>query len=95
MDIDIYRKRIEIQKTPEIDWSNTDVDHLKPICSFDNSNQEELKLAFNWKNSQPLHKEGPSLKGVKFNFLDYPILFIKIYQFLKLNEEDRLKENVH
>ena len=35
---------------------------------FNVSNGEELKIAFNWKNTQPLLKEVHSQKGVKFFF---------------------------
>ena len=34
-------------------------------------------------------KEVHQKKGIKFNFLDYQLQFIKAYQFLKLNEEGR------
>ena len=51
------------------------------------SKGEELKEAFSWKNSKPLVKQDHQLKGIKFNFLDYELQFIKAYQFLKLNEE--------
>ena len=51
------------------------------------SDDKELKLAFNWKKTQPLLEEVHSQKGIKFNFLDYQLQFIKAYQFLKLKEE--------
>ena len=40
--------------TPDMNWSNIESDHVKPITSFDVSNDEELNEAFNWKNTQPL-----------------------------------------
>ena len=70
-----------------MNWTNIEIDHVKPICLFNIFDDEELKLAFNWKSTQPLLKEVQSQKGVKFNFLDYQLQFIKAYQFLKLNEE--------
>ena len=94
VDIDTYRKWIEWQMTPEMNWSNIEIDHVKPICLFDISKDEELKEAFNWKNTQPLLKEVHQRKGIKFNFLDYQLQFIKAYQFIKLNEE-RFNENIH
>ena len=94
MDIDLYRKWIEFQFTPEMNWSNIEIDHVKPICMFDVTKDEELKEAFNWKNTQPLLKQDHQQKGVKFNFLDYQLQFIKAYQFIKLNEE-RFNENIH
>ena len=94
VDIDTYRKWIEWQMTPEMNWSKIEIDHVKPICLFDVSIDEELREAFNWKNTQPLLKHDHQQKGIKFNFLDYQLQFIKAYQFIKLNEE-RFNENIH
>ena len=94
MDIDLYRKWIEFQMTLEMNWSNIEIDHVKAICLFDLSKDEEIKEAFNWKNSQPLLKKDHQLKGTKFNFLDYQLQFMKAYQFIKLNEE-RFNENLY
>ena len=87
IDIDLYRKWLEFQFTPEMDWSNIEIDHVKAICLFDLSKDEELKKAFNWNNTQPLLKKDHQLKGTKLNFLDYQLQFIKAYQFIRLNEE--------
>ena len=71
IDIDLYRKGLEFQFTPDMNWGNIEIDHVKPICMFDLSKGEELKEAFNWKNTQPLLKKDHQLKGTKFYFLDY------------------------
>ena len=89
-DINRYKKWIEWQFSPEMNWLNIEIDHAKPICMFDKSKDEELKKAFSWKNTQPLLKHDHQLKGIKFNFPDYQLQFIKAYQFLELNEEERL-----
>ena len=94
MDIDLYRKWIKFQMTPEMNWSNIEIDHVKAVCMFDLSKDEELKKAFSWQNTQPLLKKDHQLKGTKFNFLDYQLQFIKAYQFIKLNEE-KFNENLH
>ena len=94
IDIDLYRKWIEFQFPSEMTWDNIEIDHVKPICMFDLSKDEELKEVFNWKNTQPLLKKDHQSKGTKFNFLDYQLQFIKAYQFIKLNEE-RFNENIH
>ena len=94
IDIETCKKWIEWQMTPDMTWNNIQIDHIKPICLFDITKDEELKEAFNWKNTQPLLKEVHSHKGIKFNFLDYQLQFIKAYQFIKLNEE-RYNENIH
>ena len=90
IDIETYKKWLEFQFTPEMNWSNIEIDHVKPICMFDVSKDEELKEAFNWKNTQPLLKKIHLKKGIKFNFLDYQNQFIKAYQFLELNGQEGL-----
>ena len=47
IDIDLYRKWIEFQFTPEMNWSNIEIDHVKAICMFSVSKDEELGEAFN------------------------------------------------
>ena len=91
--VDLYRKWIKFQFTPEINWTNIEIDHMKPICMFYVTKDEEIKEAFSWKNTQPLLKEDHRQKGIKFSFLDYQLQFIKAYQFMKLNE-DGLNENL-
>ena len=87
IDINTYKHWIESQFTPEMNWSDIEVDHMKPICMFDVSKDEELKEAFSWKNTQPLSKELHSQKGIKFSPPDYQLQFIEAKEFLKLNEE--------
>ena len=94
IDIETYKKWLEFQFTPEMNWSNIEIDHVKPICMFDVSKDSELRETFNWKNTQPLFKHDHNQKGIKFNILDYQLQFIKAYQFLKINEEG-LNENIH
>ena len=67
--------------TPEMNWSNIEIDHVKAISLFDVSKDEELKKAFSWKNTQPPLKHDHQKKGTEFNFVDYQLQFIKTYQF--------------
>ena len=92
IDVDLYKKWIKFQFTPEMNWTNIEIDHVKPICMFDVTKDEELKEAFSWKNTQPLFKENHRQKGVKFKFLDYQLQFIKAYQFIKLKDEEHNKD---
>ena len=95
IDAEIYRKRIEYQMTPEMNWQIIDIDHVKAISLFDVSEDEELRETFNWKNTQPLLKHDHQQKGTKNIFLDYQLQFIRAYQFLKLNGEERLNQNYY
>ena len=73
--------------SPEMNWSNINMDHTKPIVPFDKSKDEELREASNWKNTQPFLKNDILQKGRKINSLDYRLQFIKANHFIKLNEE--------
>ena len=68
--------------TPEMKRTNIEIDHVKPICMSDVSEDEEIKEAFSWKNTQPLLKQDHQLKGTNSNFLNYQLQFIIAYQFL-------------
>ena len=37
---------------PEMNWSNIEIDHVKPISSFDVTRDEGMREAFNWMNTQ-------------------------------------------
>ena len=47
IDINFHKKWIGFQFTPEMNWSNIEIDHVKPICMFIVSDDEQLKEAFN------------------------------------------------
>ena len=84
-DIDTYRKWIEWQMTPEMNWTNIEIEHVKDIRMFDISDNEEQNL----HSIERIHNHCSkfhSEKGTKFNFIDYQLQFIRAYQFLKLNE---------
>ena len=87
IDIETYRIWLEFQFTPEMKWSNIEIDHVKTICTFDLSKVEELGEAFCWKKTQPLLKQDHQKKGTQYNSLDHQLQFIKAYQFLEVKEE--------
>ena len=80
--------------TPEMNWSNIEIDQVEPICRFDVSKEEELKEAFSWKNTQLLLKHDHQQKSIKFNLLDYQLQFTEANHLIKLNEEG-LNQNIH
>ena len=67
--------------TPEMNWSNIHIDHVRSISSFDVSNEDELFKAFNWVNTQPLLKEDNLKKGSRYSEEDYQLQFIKAEEF--------------
>ena len=68
IDINTYKRWIELQMTPNMTWDNIEIDHVKAICFFDLYKDEELRECFDWKNTQPLLKRDHQQKGMKFNF---------------------------
>ena len=77
IDIEIYRRLIEWQMNPEMNWSNIEIYHVQPIYMFDVTKDDDLKEGFNWKSTQPLLKPDLQHKVTNFNFLDYQLQFIK------------------
>ena len=81
IDIPTYKKWLLFQMTPEMNWNNIHVDHVKPISSFKISNDNELLEAFNWRNTQPLLKIDNLKKSKKYNESDYNNQFKKAREF--------------
>ena len=81
IDIENYKKWLLFQMTPEMNFNNIHIDHVKPISSFDISNDNELLEAFNWRNTQPLLKQDNLRKSAKFNEKDYTKQFKKAREF--------------
>lgn len=54
LDIETYRKWIEIQFTSDLSWDNFSTswqfDHIVPVAYFDFNNEEDLKLCWNFIN---------------------------------------------
>ena len=73
--------------TQVMDRTNIGIDLVKTTCSIDISEEEKLKKAFCWKNTQPLLKQDHLQKGTKYNFPDYQLQFFKAYQFVRLNDQ--------
>ena len=94
IDLETYRKYIEYQMTPEMNLRNIETYQVKPICLFNVSKHKEVKEAFSWKNTQPFGKKIHKQKGVKYNFLDYQLQFMKANQFVRIHEEGR-NQNIH
>ena len=64
---------------------------MKPTCLFDVSKDEELREAFKCRNTQTLLKKDKIQMGRKYKMLDYSLQFVRVYNFIKLNEEVLIK----
>lgn len=58
--IEFYKQYLESQFLPEMTWENHgeiwEIDHIIPISSFDLTIEENIYIAFNYSNTQPLFK---------------------------------------
>jgi hypothetical protein len=65
-----YTQYLESQFTPEINWDNYgeywEIDHIKPLDSFDLNNEENLYKCFHYLNTQPLEKTKNREKSNKY-----------------------------
>ena len=66
-----YREWIESKWEPGWSWENRgkvwQVDHIRPIASFDMSKFKDVCECFNWLNCQPLSREDNIRKGAMWN----------------------------
>ena len=94
-DTDTYQKWIEYQRSPDMKWSNIEIDQVNPISLLDASKDEEMRKAFNWKNTQLLLEKTHQHEGIKFNFPEYRLQINQVYQFFTLNDKKGYCENIH
>lgn len=69
--IEEFRVYLESLFQPGMTWDNNchtgwHIDHIRPLCSFDLSNPEELKKACHYTNLQPLWYNDNMSKGGKY-----------------------------
>lgn len=65
-----YTQYLEQMFTPEMNWDNYgeywEIDHIKPISSFNLENEQELYKCFHYLNTQPLEKTQNREKSNKY-----------------------------
>lgn len=59
------------------------IDHVKPCCSFDMTNDDEQKECFHWTNICPVLKDYNLLKGGQIKLLDQIRQEIRVKKFIK------------
>ena len=70
--IEQYKSHLESTFQQNMSWQNHGewhIDHIKPIASFDLTDAEQQKLAFNFKNTQALWKADNLSKGAKIDWI--------------------------
>ena len=70
---------------------NYEIDHCRPILTFDLFNPENQYDAFHWSNCQPLLKSKNRSKGAKRNLYSEVLQELKVIVFLKLYYPEQIK----
>ena len=67
--------------TPDLTWNNIDLDHFRPLSSFNPSDPQELKEAAHFSNIQPLLKHDNRKKGPRFQDHDLMVQNQNLYEY--------------
>ena len=76
-----FKDYIEFLMTSEMTWNNIDLDHVRPLSSYDLTDPEQLKEASHFSNIQPLLKEDNRSKGSKYHEHDLAVQKEKVYDY--------------
>lgn len=72
-----------------------EIDHVKPVSSFDLNNEEEVKECFHWKNVSPLEKSLNREKSCKILEEHLKEHQKRIELFMKFCKENNITENLN
>ena len=93
-DNDSYRNRIEFQLTPEMNWLNIEIDHVKPICMLNIYNDDEIRECFNWKKIQTLIKAIDKKEGNDF-FSIISYILLRSINFQLYMKKDNIQTSIN
>ena len=61
-----FRNYVEFLMTNDMDWDNIELDHVRPLSSFDLKDIEQLKEASHYSNIQPLLQKDNRVYDYKY-----------------------------
>ena len=67
--------------TPEMSWKTFDLDHVRPLSSFNLTDLNQLKESSRFSNIQPLLRSCNRKKGCKNNDHDLAVQREKVYEY--------------
>lgn len=83
LDVERFRKWIEIQFEPELNWENFgtawQLDHILPVTCFDFSNKEDMHLCWNFINIRVENLEHNKNSGNRIDALTVKPYFRQLY----------------
>ena len=76
-----FKNYIEFLMTPNMNWDNIHLDHVRPLSSFDLKDIEQLKEASHYTNIQPLLAKDNLLKGDRYHEYDIWLQSENVYDY--------------
>ena len=76
-----FKNYIEFLMTLEMTWNNIELDHVRPLSSFNLTDLEQLKEASHYSNIQPLLKSDNRKKGANYHEHDLMVQNEKLYEY--------------
>ena len=65
----------------EMKWNNIELDHVRPLSSFDLKDYEQLKEASHYSNIQPLLAKDNRIKSNNYHEHDLVIQANRVYDY--------------
>ena len=69
-EVEYFMNFLKSKMTPEMNWDNIHLDHIKPVCAFDLNNPDEFNECCHYTNFQPLLANDNLIKSGKWNKID-------------------------
>ena len=76
-----FKNYIEFLMTLEMTWNNIELDHVRPLSSFNLTDPTQFKEASHYSNIQPLLKSDNSSKGSRYHEHDLMVQNEKLYEY--------------
>ena len=76
-----FKEYIEFLMTPGMTWKTIDLDHVRPLSSFDLIDPKQLKEAAHYTNIQPLLKSENRKKSSRLHEHDLAVQRNNIYEY--------------
>ena len=76
-----FKTYIEYLMVPEMTWENIELDHIRPLSSFNLTDPDQLKEASHYSNIQPLLKSDNRKKGARYHEHDLAVQNEKLYEY--------------
>ena len=73
MSFEGFKNCIEFLMTPEMTWGNIDLDHARPLSSFNPTDPHQLKEASHFSNIQLLLKQAKRMKNARYHEHDLAV----------------------